>query len=150
MINELGRRSHSDDLTFELNDAAILVTGEGHFYDQNGDGKCTALDALRVINELARISNGGSGEGEFVTADYLRGNATDARTQGLWSYGAEAVQVDSAEEDVFKESHLLYSDADVDSYEATERPEDLVYATVGQESTEAVDSLLSELEDWWE
>lgn len=149
VINELVRRNHSDDLTFELKDAAILVTGEGHFYDQNGDGKCTPLDALRVINELVRIRNGGSGEGESVTADYLTGNAADVWTQGLWSQGAEAVQDDSAEEDVFKESHLLYSDADVDSYEATERPEDLVYATAGKESTEAVDSLLSELDDWW-
>ncbi|MGC6443403.1 MAG: hypothetical protein ACON4H_12155 [Rubripirellula sp.] len=59
------------------------------------------------------------------------------------------MQDDSAEENEFEESHLLYSDAEVDSYKATERPEDLVYAAVGQESTEAVDSLLSELEDWW-
>ena len=28
VINELGRPSHSDDLTSELNDAAILVTGK--------------------------------------------------------------------------------------------------------------------------
>ncbi|MDA9779095.1 Ig-like domain-containing protein [Rubripirellula sp.] len=149
VINELGRRSHSDDLTFELDDAAILVTGEGHFYDQNGDGKCTALDALRVINELARISNGGSGEGESVTADYLTGNAADVWTQDFRSQGTEAVQDDSEVENESEESHLLYSDDDNDSPVLSERPEDLVYATAGKESTEAVDSLLSELEDWW-
>ncbi len=144
VTNELGRRSHSDDLTFELKDAAILVTGEGHFYDQNGDGKCTAMDALRVINDLARIRNGGFGEG-----DYLSGNAADVWTHGLLSQGTEAVQDESAAEDEFEESHLLYSDAVVDSPVLSERPEDLVHATVGQETTEAVDSLLSELEDWW-
>lgn len=140
VVNELGRRSHSDNLTSELYDSAILVTGEANFYDQNGDGKCTALDALRVINDLARGSV--SGEGEAVTADYLSPRSAD-----IWSL---VIEIDEENfESEFEEAELLYSDAEIETFANPELPEDFVYATVGQESTEAVDSLLSDVEDWW-
>lgn len=43
----------------------------------------------------------------------------------------------------------LNNDADPETSRASDRPEDLVYVTAGQESIAAVDSFLSELEDWW-
>ncbi|MGB0600161.1 MAG: hypothetical protein ACPGLY_26085, partial [Rubripirellula sp.] len=52
-------------------------------------------------------------------------------------------------ESEFEEAELLYSDAEIETFANTELPEDFVYATVGQESTKAVDSLLSDVEDWW-
>ena len=33
-----------------------------HYYDQNGDGRITALDALVVINNLSRLGSAGEGE----------------------------------------------------------------------------------------
>ena len=153
VISELVRRRHSDDLTSELNDAVILVTGEGHFYDHNGDGRCTPLDAIRVINDLARslAQSNVSGEGEAVTADYLSGGS-----DAIWSRDMESYE--ELFESDFEETELIYSDAAPETSTLSELPEDLVYVTAGQESTEAVDTplsdeavdtLLSDLEDWW-
>lgn len=68
VINELGRRSHSDRDDGLLDDPLATDPWPSAYFDQNGDGKATALDALRVINELARIGPAGAGEGELVVA----------------------------------------------------------------------------------
>ncbi len=60
VINELGRRTFSDDETAQLDDPLTVVVWPGVYYDQSGDGRATALDALRVINRLAVIFNGGA------------------------------------------------------------------------------------------
>jgi Dockerin type I domain len=44
---------------------SAVPTWPNLYFDQNGDGLATALDALRVINEISRQSNG-AGEGERV------------------------------------------------------------------------------------
>ena len=93
-----------------------------------------------MINDLARSSV--SGEGEAVTSDYLSGGS-----DAVWSQDLE-VNEDPFESQL-EETDLIYSDADPETSYASDRPEDLVYATTGQESTEAVDSLLSDREDWW-
>ena len=41
-----------------------LTEFQGNYYDVSGDGLLTALDALQVINQLARIAN--QGEGEYL------------------------------------------------------------------------------------
>ncbi|TWU46166.1 Proprotein convertase P-domain protein [Rubripirellula tenax] len=57
IINELGFRRFSDDGTKNLDDPFTLSTWPNIYFDQNGDDRVTALDALRVINELARQSS---------------------------------------------------------------------------------------------
>jgi predicted outer membrane repeat protein len=69
IINELGRRLFSN-AQGQLNDPTTVTPWPGTYYDQNGDGKATALDALRVINRLTQINN--SGEGELVSAQQMR------------------------------------------------------------------------------
>ena len=140
IINELSRGTYTDSSTGFLRSPAELEPWPGVYYDQNGDGRATALDALRVINDLARGSV--SGEGEAVTADYLASRSAD-----IWSLGAEIDEEFFKSE--FEKAELLYSDADIETLANTELPEDFVYATVGQEITEAVDSLLSDLDEWW-
>jgi hypothetical protein len=140
IINELSRGTYTDSSTGLLRSPAELESWPGVYYDQNGDGRATALDALRVINDLARGSV--SGEGEAVTADYLSPRSAD-----IWSLGTKIDE--EYFESEFEEAELLYSDADIEMFANTELPEEFVYATVGQESIEAVDSLLSDLERWW-
>ena len=65
IINELGRRLYSDPATAELDPPSVVSNWPGSYFDTNADGKATALDALRVINELGRLR---SGEGEEVAA----------------------------------------------------------------------------------
>jgi hypothetical protein len=74
IINELDRRMYADPDTQELVDPVMIDPFPGTYYDQNADWKNTALDALRVINRLARISNGGEqiGQGEFVLQAWRR------------------------------------------------------------------------------
>ena len=60
VINELGRRESS-----ELPLITDLTNFQGNYYDVSGDGLLTALDALQVINQLARIAN--RGEGEYLS-----------------------------------------------------------------------------------
>ena len=50
IINFLGSSQQSGELLSQLGQF------DGYFYDQSGDGYVTALDALRVINELFRNS----------------------------------------------------------------------------------------------
>ena len=62
IINELGRRAFSDRTTQELVDPLNVVSWPGSYYDQNGSNTVTSLDALRVINQLARDVAEGEGE----------------------------------------------------------------------------------------
>ncbi|MDA9857481.1 GEVED domain-containing protein [Rubripirellula sp.] len=62
IINELGRRAFSDRVTQELVNPLDVVSWPGSYYDQNGSNSVTSLDALRVINRLARDVAEGEGE----------------------------------------------------------------------------------------
>ncbi|MDG2224596.1 MAG: choice-of-anchor Q domain-containing protein [Rubripirellula sp.] len=62
IINELGRRGFSDRVSQQLVDPLDVVSWPGFYYDQNGSNSVTSLDALRVINRLARIAAEGEGE----------------------------------------------------------------------------------------
>lgn len=68
IINELSRRSFSDQATSQLVNPGSVSPWPNTYFDQNGDGLATALDALRVINEISRQSNNqDNGEGELVS-----------------------------------------------------------------------------------
>ena len=54
IVNELARRVHSNPVTGVLADPAFLVSWPDLYFDSNGDAAVTALDALRVINQIAR------------------------------------------------------------------------------------------------
>ncbi len=74
MINELSRRLFSESSTSPIGairDIDSVDLTKFRFYDVSRDGRVTALDALRVINQLARQSvSGGEGvEGEQVGLD---------------------------------------------------------------------------------
>ncbi len=79
IINELGRRLFSDATGSQpLHDPFTVDPWPGTYYDQSGDGNATALDALRVINEIARNSNGGgASEGEISIGQLLRSVPTN-------------------------------------------------------------------------
>ena len=65
IITELGQRLYSDRTTSNLKDPADVAEWPGLYYDHTGDNRATALDALRVINELAVLANqNNSGESE--------------------------------------------------------------------------------------
>jgi hypothetical protein len=57
-INELNNRQYSDPVTGALSDTPPFPLGPDgkapYFYDVNGDGYATSIDALIVINELNR------------------------------------------------------------------------------------------------
>jgi Dockerin type I domain len=90
----VSRRSVSDPVTSIL--VAVPPAGFAPpYYDVNQDGKATALDALRVINQLARIilagedilSLGHTSKLDFLTADELPTDAVfrevEFETRGL-------------------------------------------------------------------
>ena len=64
-INELARGAVTDLLTGQLDNPLDLVDWPGYYYDENGDGRLSTLDALRVLNVLALIQ-GDEGEGEAL------------------------------------------------------------------------------------
>ncbi len=69
IINELGSRLFSDDRSNPagiIRDVTSVDLSRFRFYDVSGDLRITAVDALRVINQLARQTGSGSGEGEAV------------------------------------------------------------------------------------
>ena len=65
LINEVARGSVTNLLTGQLENPLNLAQWPGTYYDQNGDGIASTLDALRVLNRLAVIDNG-TAEGEEV------------------------------------------------------------------------------------
>ena len=140
IINEMTQRRFSGKSLGKMIDETHLMSGEAMFFDQNGDGSCTALDALRVINDLARSSV--TGEGEAVTPDYWSRGVEATRSHGMKAY-------EDPSESKLEETELLPSDTDPETSHTSVLPKDIVYAKTGQESTEAVDSLLSDLEVWW-
>lgn len=75
VINEMSSRQYSDHLTGEMKDEMLLLTAAASFFDQNGDGICSALDALRVINDLNRQSTAEEGEA-FLTPFILQRGET--------------------------------------------------------------------------
>lgn len=67
IINELRRQQFIVESTEVLIDPALVEEFPGFFFDVNGDDSLTALDALRVINQLANESqNSGLAEGESI------------------------------------------------------------------------------------
>ncbi len=74
VINELSRRRFSQETSGDFRDLADLDFRGFRFYDVTRDLRVTALDALRVINAIARPSNRGvaSAEGEFVATETHR------------------------------------------------------------------------------
>ena len=72
IINELAQRLFSDRDTDVLDDPLTVPDWPGFYFDQTCDNKATALDALRVINELAVINNQGGGEEEFAALLFAR------------------------------------------------------------------------------
>lgn len=99
------------------------------------------MDALRLINDLAR-ARAAAGEGEAVTPYYLSQSPSK-----VWKTVAETE--DEQFQSEFQDSVLLYSDAELETPGHSQLPENPVHAVVRQESTEAVDSLLSDAEEWW-
>ncbi len=66
IINELGRNLFSLP-NGDMLDPIGIQAWPGVYYDQNGDDRASALDALRVINLLAlQPPSGSSGEGELI------------------------------------------------------------------------------------
>lgn len=67
IINQLGQRFYVTEETNQLIPPEELsVPFPGRFYDTTADGKLTALDALRVINQLARLGTQEAAAGEQV------------------------------------------------------------------------------------
>ncbi|NNE01330.1 MAG: hypothetical protein HKN47_28790, partial [Pirellulaceae bacterium] len=67
IINELARRLFSEAVG-TLKDPLDVPEWPGFYYDQNGDERASAVDALRVINQLARVASGDGGapEAEWI------------------------------------------------------------------------------------
>lgn len=59
IINELGRRDFLPPTEPDLPDPIDVPIWPGLYFDQNGDDRASALDALRVINEIAAQSPDG-------------------------------------------------------------------------------------------
>jgi hypothetical protein len=68
VVNEMTRRHFSERSTGGMKSETLLLTERASFFDQNGDGICSALDALRVINDLTRKSVVGESEMPTDTA----------------------------------------------------------------------------------
>ena len=63
IITEAEIRAYSDSDTSVLDDPLSVESWPGRYFDVSRDGRLTTLDALQVLNWLARID---SGEGEAV------------------------------------------------------------------------------------
>ncbi|MDA7914760.1 GEVED domain-containing protein [bacterium] len=71
IINELGRHAYSDANTNELFDPIATGSFPGLYFDRNGSGSITSLDALQILNDLATSSGLGEGESkEFLPHQY--------------------------------------------------------------------------------
>lgn len=62
IVNEVVGRRFSEFETGEFRDPSLILSVGAGFFDQNGDGICSAFDALRIINELSRSPSGPDGE----------------------------------------------------------------------------------------
>jgi hypothetical protein len=76
IIIELARRACSDSDSQFLDDPQSVDPWPGIYYDQNGDGKATALDALRVIKRVAVLFNAGGTGGEVEIAPIAQATRT--------------------------------------------------------------------------
>lgn len=65
VINEMANRFYSSEENSSTLDPRTISQWPGLYFDQNADNRISALDALRVINELAR--NDDPVEGEALT-----------------------------------------------------------------------------------
>lgn len=145
IVNELARGTYTDSSTGLLRNPTELESWPDIYYDQNGDGKATALDALRVINDLARnLENGGEGE--------LIHMANAPAEQNSWSEG----RVFSRE--LPEEIHVLDErirdtkpiEPSLFARNSTVVAEDVIHQSVGKEATDTVDHLLALDDPWWQ
>lgn len=76
VINEVSVGRYTDQATGMLLAPSQVDPWPGIYYDNNGDGRATALDALGVINYLARTNNVAQGEGELFRSSSSTGLAS--------------------------------------------------------------------------
>ncbi len=109
-INELGVGTVTNLLTGQLDSPLDVGTWPGYYYDQNGDGRLSTLDALRVLNGLALIE--GEGEGEAVlmrswqpnpkASNSFRDTVTQVRNGDVASEQVTAIEVTAINVTAFK------------------------------------------------
>lgn len=75
IINELSRRVFSSSADGQLLNPQDVPQWPGQYFDQNGDNRATALDALRVINTLTRLS---LASGEQITGTVVHPAINDS------------------------------------------------------------------------
>ncbi len=146
IINELGRRSFSDPDTHQIIAPLEVASWPGNYYDQNGDGRISALDALRVINSLEVETVVAEGESSQIPLANIDGALTE------WPTRNDDRTIDPPAD---ADSSKLRADSRVEHTEFAELPIDspVPPTTIAKDS---VDSVLSSrlsldwmhIEDW--
>jgi hypothetical protein len=136
-INELARGTFSNDDGM-LRDPLEMTSWPGVYYDQNADGKLSALDLLRVINEMARLRNIIDLDNELIVP--VSGLIASPITPGIVEESIDLVATQSLTKKLFdsRSNLVVFTDGQLVVSESKDEN------TGSQTPAKAIDALLSD------